>query len=64
MTGQIAVLPAAARRDLAAAVLGEAIGLAADPDAGLLERVIARQAAHHVRGDLPTAPGWPNCSSG
>lgn len=48
VTGQVEVLPAAARRERAAAVLGEAIRLAADPDAGLLERVVARQAAHHV----------------
>ena len=33
-------------------MLGEAARLASDPDAGLVERVVARQAAHHVRGDL------------
>jgi hypothetical protein len=57
VTGQAAVLPAATRRELAAAVLGEAIGLAADPGAGLLDRVIARQAAHYVRADLPSRTG-------
>jgi hypothetical protein len=57
VTGQVAVLPTAARRELAAAVLGEAIRLAADPGAGLLDRVVARQAAHHVRGDLADRTG-------
>src|SRR5262249_11787496 len=57
VTGQVAVLPAAARRELAAPGLGEASRLAADPGAGLLDRVIARQAAHHVRGDLPDRTG-------
>jgi hypothetical protein len=39
---------------LAAVVLDEAVGVAREPDATLVERVIARQAAHHVRGDLET----------
>jgi hypothetical protein len=56
-TEQVAILPVAARREMAAAVLSEAIRLAADPGAGLLERVVARQAAHHVRGDLPDRTG-------
>ena len=33
-------------------VLGQAVGLAADAGAGLVDRVVARQAAHHVRADL------------
>ena len=33
-------------------MLEEAVNVAGDPDATLVERVIARQAAHHVRGDL------------
>ena len=37
---------------MAAVVLGEAAGLAADASAGLVDRVVARHAAHHVRGDL------------
>jgi Tetratricopeptide repeat len=52
LTEQVAALPAAVRRKLAAAVLGEAIRLAADPGAGLVERVVARQAAHRMRADL------------
>ena len=49
---QIAALAARTRRQLAALVLDEAVSIARDPDAALVERVIARQAAHHVRGDL------------
>ena len=47
----------AGRQELAAAVLGEAVRLAADPGAGLVERVVARQAAHHVRADLADRSG-------
>jgi hypothetical protein len=57
VTGLVAVLPAAHRQKLAAAVLAEAAGLATDPSAGLVERVVARQAAHHVRGDLADRGG-------
>ena len=49
---QVAALAARTRRQLAAVVLEEAVRVARDPDATLVERVIARQAAHHVRGDL------------
>ena len=49
---QAAALSAGERSGLAAAVLAEAIEVAKDPDAGLVERVVARQAAHRVRGDL------------
>ena len=49
---QVAALAARTRRELAAFVLEEAVSIARDPDATLVERVIARQAAHHVRGDL------------
>jgi tetratricopeptide (TPR) repeat protein len=52
VTGSVAALSMADRRELAAAVLDEAVRLASDPAAGLVERVAARQAAHHVRGDL------------
>ena len=54
---QVAVLPAATRRRLAAAVLSEAVRLAADPGAGLVERVVARQAAHRVRAELDDRSG-------
>jgi hypothetical protein len=47
----VAALSMADRRELAAAVLGEAAGLVADASAGLVERVVARQAAHRVRPD-------------
>jgi hypothetical protein len=55
--GLVAALSAADRQKLAAVVLGEAAGLAADASAGLVERVVARQAAHHVRGDLADRGG-------
>jgi Tetratricopeptide repeat len=54
---QVAILPAGTRHDLAAAVLGAAVRLAADPDAGVVERVVARQAAHRVRADLTDRTG-------
>jgi hypothetical protein len=57
VTGLVAALPVADRQQLAATVLGEAGGLAADAGAGLVERVVARQAAHHVRGDLADRSG-------
>ena len=49
---QVEGLAVRTRRQLAAVVLEEAVSVARDPDATLVERVIARQAAHHVRGDL------------
>ena len=49
---QVEALAVRTRRQLAAIVLEEAVGIARNPDATLMERVIARQAAHHVRGDL------------
>lgn len=47
---QVDALADRTRRQLAAAVLEEAVRVAADPGATLVERVIARQAAHNVRG--------------
>jgi Tetratricopeptide repeat len=52
LTVQVAALAARTRRQLAAIVLDEAVNVARNPDATLVERVIARQAAHHVRADL------------
>ena len=49
---------------MAAVVLGEAAGLAADASAGLVDRVVARQAAHHVRGDLADRSGLPRVQIG
>jgi tetratricopeptide (TPR) repeat protein len=49
---QVEVLSAGTRRALAAAVLDEAVSVAADPAAGLVDRVVALQAAHRVRTDL------------
>ena len=49
---QTALLSAADRRALAAAVLSEASHLASDPDATLIDRTVARLAAHRVRDDL------------
>ena len=49
---QVDALADRTRHQLAAAVLEEAVNVARDPDATLVERVIARQAAHHVRDNL------------
>jgi hypothetical protein len=47
-----AAIPVSTRRQLAAAILEQAISVAGDPDAALTERVVAQQAAHRVRIDL------------
>jgi hypothetical protein len=52
-------LPVAVRQQMAAAVLGVATALAGDPSAGLVDLVVARQAVHHVRGDLADRSGLP-----
>jgi hypothetical protein len=57
LAAEVAALPLATRPGLAAAVLGEAIRLAKDPEVGLVERVVARQAAHHVRAYLDDRSG-------
>ena len=49
---QVATLADRTRRRLAALVLEEAAGIARDPDATLVERTVARLAAHRVRADL------------
>jgi hypothetical protein len=49
---QVDALATATRHQLAAAVLEEAVNVVRDSDATLVELVIARQAAHHVRSDL------------
>jgi hypothetical protein len=49
---QVAALAARTRRRLAAVVLEEAAGIVRDPDATLVERTVARLAAHRVRADL------------
>ena len=64
LAGLVAALPAADRQEMAAVVLGEAAALAADPGAGLVERVVARQAAHHVRGDLADRSGLTSVQVG
>jgi len=53
----VTALPASTRRLLAKTVMEEAAALTADRDTGLVERVVARQAAHHVRADLPDRAG-------
>ena len=52
ITGQADLLASSERRALAAAVLAEAAGIARDPDATLIERTVARLAAHRIRADL------------
>ena len=49
---RVAALAVAERRMLAAALLEEALAIAADPGCGLLDRVAAAQAAHRVRRDV------------
>jgi hypothetical protein len=62
--GLVAALSVAARQQMAAVVLGEAAALAADPGASLVDRVVARQAAHHVCGDLADCSGLPQVQIG
>ena len=50
--GQADLLATSDRRVLAAAVLQEAVRIARDPDATLIERTVARLAAHRIRADL------------
>ena len=52
---QAAAFPARQRAGLAAAALEAAGRIGADPGAGLVDRVVARQAVHWVRGDLDPA---------
>jgi hypothetical protein len=52
---QAAAVSARQRASLAAAVLTAAGEVAADPGAGLAERVVARQAVHRARADLDPA---------
>jgi hypothetical protein len=59
-----AALPVAARQQMAAVVLGEAAVLAADASVTLVDRVVARQAAHHVRGDLADRSELPGVQVG
>ena len=49
---QVAALPAQVRQAMAAAVLDEALRIAAEPGAGLVDRVVAAHAAHRVRHEL------------
>ena len=50
--GQADLLATSAKSVLAAAVLAEAAAIARDPDATLIERTVARLAAHRIRADL------------
>ena len=52
ITGQAALLASSEKRELAAAVLAEALRIARDPDATLIEGTLARLAAHRIRADL------------
>jgi hypothetical protein len=56
---QVAALSAGDRCAMAAVVLDEALAIAGEPGAGLVERVVAVRAAHRVRGDLPGGGGLP-----
>jgi hypothetical protein len=58
-TEAAAGLAASQRQQLAAAVLDAAARIATVADAGPVERLVARQAAHHTRGDLADRTGLP-----
>jgi tetratricopeptide (TPR) repeat protein len=49
---QVRVLPASRRQRLAEIVLDTALEIGRDPNAGLVDKVVAWQAAHRVRADL------------
>jgi plasmid stabilization system protein ParE len=49
---QVRVLPASRRQRLAEIVLATSLEIGRDPDAGLVDKVVAWQAAHRVRADL------------
>jgi hypothetical protein len=52
LTEQVKAMATGDRHRLAAAILDEAVRLGADSEIGLVERVVAWQAAHRVRADL------------
>jgi hypothetical protein len=54
---KVAALPVPTRHELAAAVLSAAVHLGASPEAGVIERVVGRQAVHHIRADLDDRAG-------
>jgi len=55
LAAQVDDLPAGDRQAMAAALLDEALAIAADPGCALLEQTVAARAAHLVRGDLAPA---------
>jgi tetratricopeptide (TPR) repeat protein len=56
---QVAALPASTRQSMATIVLDVALSIAAEPDAELVDRLVALQAAHRVRADLATGSRLP-----
>jgi hypothetical protein len=52
LTVHVAALAARDRRAMAAALLAEALPVAADPECGLIDRVVSARAAHRVRAEL------------
>ena len=58
------MLPAAGRQKLAAVVLGEAAGLAADPRPGWWTGWWPARPPTTSAVTWPTAAGWPACRSG
>jgi hypothetical protein len=59
LAGQVTALAVRDRQAMAAALLQEALRIAADPGCGLVERMAAAQAAHLVRGDLADRGALP-----
>jgi tetratricopeptide (TPR) repeat protein len=52
LTEQVRVLAASKRRTMAEIVLNTALEISEDPEAGLVDKVVAWQTAHRVRADL------------
>lgn len=59
LVAQVEILPTDKRCRMAAAVLDTTAGFMDDPTVSVMERVIAAQAAHHVRGDLDSGRRKP-----
>ena len=53
LTEQVRILTASQRQRLAKIVLDTALDIGGDPGAGLVDKVVAWQAVHRVRADLP-----------
>ena len=55
----VTALPLRLRQAMAPVVIGEAVSIAADPEAGLVDKIVAGQAAHRVRHELDDGERGP-----